>query len=333
MNHGSKLSAHPGKPKALACAAFLALITSQNTFAAITLSEVSGIVSAGAQGALTKSIEYSPQTGVIADSATSQTTASGSYNYATSRIFANSPGPEYGGSSFAAGAANTFGNIRKDITFQATQTGNYSLTTYLYGGYLESSIAGVATGFGKATYNWGVSVGGIEVLASGVSAKFDSSGISQVTTSGTALAGFSESMTASGAYASWSGTSLTTQLGLLQANDSVNISFYMATFAASTYQFNSSSNPSGYGSCGSTFFPAVELNVSGCGSSRVSFGDPLSINGGVNEGQTNLAFGNAVLNFEPVVSAVPEPGEWAMMLSGLIVVSAIAKKKRKQVQA
>jgi hypothetical protein len=332
MMNSSRFTTHPGKPKALAFAAFLALITSQNTFAAITLSEVSGGAYANAQGAPTDSLGFSPvTTGSIYGSVTSQSSASSnSNNYATSRVFANAGGPQYGGSSFSAGVATTNGNLQKTITFQATQTGNYSLTTFLYGGSLGSSIAGIATGSGQASYYWGVSVGGAEILASSVTADFNSGGGGQVTANGATLAGFSTSTSLTSAYASWSGTSLTTQLGLLQANDSVNISFYMGTSASSDYQFNGALDPSGYGSC-DTSYSRTEIAYSGCGASRVSFGDPLSIDGGSNQDQTNLAFGSAVLDFQ-AVSAVPEPGEWAMMLTGLLAVGAIAKKKRKQVQ-
>jgi hypothetical protein len=287
MIDGSKLSAHPGKPKALAFAAFLALIASQPTYAAITLSTVQGNVAATALGGSPDATISPSQTGVIYDSATSVNSATN--NYATSRIFATSQGPQYGGSSFAAGEAKTNGYLQKDITFQATQTGNYSLTTLLYGGYLESSVAGVATGFGEAAYYWGVIVGGVEAFASGVTASFNSNGSSQVTSTGTALSGFSQSTDLSGAYASWASTSFTTQPFFLQANESVNISFYMSTAASSNYSFNSASNSFSYGcSTNSTF---TEVSYSGCGSSRVSFGDPLSITGEINEGLTNIAFG------------------------------------------
>jgi hypothetical protein len=40
------------------------------------------------------------------------------------------------------------------------------------------------------------------------------------------------------------------------------------------------------------------------------------------------AYGTEAFNTSMVVSAVPEPGEWAMMLAGLGVVSAIARRRR-----
>ncbi len=334
MSYCSRITAHPGIPKALAFAAFLALISSHHAHAAITLSTVSGDVSALASGAASEDKTFPTQTGVIYDSATSQNSNLGSNHYATSRIFASADGPQYGGSSFSAGSASTSGSLQKNITFTATQAGSYSLTTYLYGGSLQSSIAGIAAGSGNAAYSWGVSVNGSEVLASTVNALFSTSGGSQVSTTGSGLFGFSESITTSGAYASWGGTSLTTQLGQLAANQDVNISFYMGTSASSNYSFNSGGNSGpygygyGYGSC-DVNYSITEVAYNGCGSSRVSFGDPLSIDGGTNGGLTNLAFGSSILTLE-AVSPVPEPGEWALMLTGLMAVGAIAKRRRKQ---
>ena len=52
---------------------------------------------------------------------------------------------------------------------------------------------------------------------------------------------------------------------------------------------------------------------------------PTFSNTGVN------LYGTEVFNTSMVVSAIPEPGEWAMMLAGLGVVSLIAKRRRKVV--
>jgi hypothetical protein len=69
----------------------------------------------------------------------------------------------------------------------------------------------------------------------------------------------------------------------------------------------------------STSFPGVTINGTG-GNVALSFLSPAS----------NLTYGVTIDDVVVTenVAAIPEPGEWAMMLSGLAVVGAIARRRR-----
>jgi hypothetical protein len=56
--------------------------------------------------------------------------------------------------------------------------------------------------------------------------------------------------------------------------------------------------------------------------------NPAGVYGFRMTGDAGFAIDNPLLANAVVVSAVPEPGEWAMMLAGLGVVSAIARKRK-----
>jgi PEP-CTERM motif len=81
----------------------------------------------------------------------------------------------------------------------------------------------------------------------------------------------------------------------------------------------------------------VEVGGAGNGTFSITSGDGQNANstyyvlgaGGVFD-QVRFSTGNIAFEFDNLaVAAVPEPGEWAMMLAGLGVVSLIARRRRK----
>jgi hypothetical protein len=77
-----------------------------------------------------------------------------------------------------------------------------------------------------------------------------------------------------------------------------------------------------------TAFPSIAFGSDNNKSSFVTF-DPMGAFNQVRFTTSNSAF--EMDNFSlQMVSAVPEPGEWAMMVAGLGVVSLIARRRKKQ---
>jgi hypothetical protein len=125
------------------------------------------------------------------------------------------------------------------------------------------------------------------------------------------------------------------------STDPLTISFTAAAgFAITGFSFDYATYQ------GSTLPVSFSLDVDGA---PYSSGTLTALqSAGITPGGLNGPFGSAnslVFKFGPdnwtagvdnitiQVSAVPEPGEWAMMLAGLGVVSAIARKRRKTVAA
>jgi hypothetical protein len=333
MKLATRTLKNPGRISLLAFAAFVAVVSSQTANSAIISQSASGETFAYSPLEVNGPNPQGPiSTGSIYQNA-SATGVDGAYGY--SRIFVEADGPRYGGSSFAAGLDSYgSGTIHKEFTFQADQAGIYSLSTFLYGGNISTGLSGNATGTGQAAYNWQLTVNGVARQSTNINLGFNGTTTTFVSGGNVVLSDFSTSNNGSSIAANWGGTTIETSLGVLNANQTVTIGFDLNTFAASNYSFSSGSGSGGdygYGyGCG-TFGLANEQSASGCGSSSVSFGDPSLISLTPFDQTGNVAYlSSSVLNFQ-AVSPIPEPGEWAMMMSGLAVVGLMARRRRKAV--
>jgi hypothetical protein len=332
MKPATRIRSNPGRVSTLAFAAFIAVVSSQAANAAIVSQSASGETFAFTPTETNGPNALGPiPTGSIYQNA-SAIGSDGAYGYG--RIFVEADGPRYGGSSFAAGVgSNGSGTLLKEFTFQAEQAGTYSLSTFLYGGSLATGLSGNSTGTGQAAYNWQLTVNGVTEQITKINVAYDGTIASLTQGGNVTLTDFATSNNGSSVEASWGGTTIETSLGVLSAGQSVTIGFALSTFAQSNYSFSSGAGSDNYGygygfGCG-TFGLPTEDSASSCGYSTVSFGDPSLISGNPFEQTGNVAYlSSSVLNFQ-AVSPIPEPGEWAMMMSGLAVVGLMAKRRRK----
>jgi hypothetical protein len=320
-----KARIHPGRPAQIAVAAFVFLVGTQSVFSQVSNQFVAGKVNATA-GSEAVSNAYTSSTTALDNS--TYLGDGGDANYAIARHYAEIDGAGYGVSSFAAGVATSYASVYKAFTFTAQSTGNYSLSTFLDQGSLDSTAAGGVTGFGSSQFDWYVEVNGSIVISQHLETSFDTStGGTFSPSSNLALFGYSESSNSNGVLAQWRPTTFeNVWQGFLSAGETVDFAFGATSSSTANYSGVGSSTEIGFGCYGNLFTVNSEV---ACGSSTSSFGDPAqySSQGGAIR---NLAYLNAseVLDIT-LVSSVPEPGEWAMMLAGLGTVGLIARRRRK----
>jgi hypothetical protein len=319
-----KATKHPGKLTLIALGAALMLFTVQSASAQISDNQVGAKVAAtaGPEDFGTNRFELI-DTGVISERLEAYN-VNDRNDYAYSRVFVQADEAAYGASSFAAGVATSYTAISKSFVFTAQSAGNYVLDTSLYAGSLDTSRGGDATGSGRAGISWNLTVDGRTLQWAEITTSFDGSQGS-VTKNGTVnFDGYNSLANGQGSVASWNSTTISSDLGFLSAGQSQQFSFNMSTYAHTDYTgYSSELGLSCYGNIATT-----EYLSTGCGSSTVSFGDPSIFSGGNSDPyNSNLAYlSQAVIN--PVlVSAVPEPGEWAMMIAGLFVVGIMSRKR------
>jgi hypothetical protein len=307
---------HPGKPSQIAFAVVVCLAVSQQAFANITSNDGSGIVSATAQGATSVTTAGPVSSGTINSSVTE-----GSFqDFAGARNFLEIDGARYGGSSYAAGTSSSFSEMYKKFVFTAEFAGNYTMNSYIYGGRLTSAATGGATGSGSASYLWDLSVNGTSQHSSAVSVFNDGANSSTSATGDVPIGGVNFSNTAFSQSASWQGSSVDTNIGYLGAGDSVTVTFFLSTSSQADYALNAPDYYNNFNSYGCQYGGL-------CAGSAVAFGDPSAFYGNADNYNT-LYTSAGVFAFE--VAAIPEPGEWAMMLVGLASVGAIARRRKKQ---
>jgi hypothetical protein len=315
---------HPGKITLVAFGAALLFLTVQSASAQLSDNQVGAKVAATAGPEDFGTNRFGPiNTGVISEHLQAYNNNDRN-DYAYSKVFVQADEAAYGASSFASGVATSYTSLYKSFVFTAESAGNYVLDTSLYAGSLDTSRGGEATGSGGANISWSLAVNGRTLQWADITTSFDGSQ-GTVTKNGTvSFDGYNALANGQGSVASWNNTAISSDLGFLSAGQSQQFSFNMTTYAYTDYTgYSSELGLSCYGNIATT-----EYLSTGCGSSTVSFGDPSIFSGGNSDPyNSNLAYlSQAVIN--PVlVSAVPEPGEWAMLIAGLFVVGVMSRKR------
>jgi hypothetical protein len=311
----------PGRPAQIAFAAVVFLIGTQPVFAQIvTNPSVTGKLN-GSVGA--EAITYFAETTTNGEIQQRQIWSDEGPNYSSSSHFGSAFNSAYGVSSFAAGISNSYSSMSGSYTLTAEATGNYSLSTFIDGGSLDITNFD-ALGNGSASFSWYINVNGVDVIARNLSGTFDSatSTSSFTQSAGFSLQNYTQTTSSNGLLAKWSGTTLANVWqGFLSVGESIDVTYYANSYAFAN--FPNASSFLGVG-CGGNISNLFEVPFP-CGASTVSFGDPASFT----NSQGNIGH-IAVSDFEfTPTTAVPEPGEWAMMLAGLGTVGLIARRRRK----
>jgi hypothetical protein len=324
-----KARIHPGRPAQIAVAAFVFLAFCQPVSAQLSNQWVGGKFSgyAGVEPQINQA--HVTTTGVLSNYLSFYDT--GPDNYAYSQHFAEIDGPSYGVSSFAAGISRSTSNVGKRLTYTAEATGTYSLSTFIEAGSLDVTAMGGAAGSGSAGFEWSIQINDdLYAAQSQVDLNFTtaSTGSSSITSSFTTpFNDYTEAFSlTNGLLVSWSGTTLSNVWqGFLNAGESVDVTFLASSYALANFSdVNSTFGIGCYGNISNIFGEVA----SPCGSSTVSFGDPAVFSSPQGNIRHLAYLSNTVFDFTPT-TAVPEPGEWAMMLAGLGTVGLIARRRRK----
>jgi PEP-CTERM motif len=321
-----KARIHPGRPAQIAVAAFVFLITAQAAFSqTLTNQSVYGkLIGSAGVGDNTASAGTSIN-GPI--SVSQSWYDEGPDNYSYSHFFGSTYDAAFGVSSFAAAMSFSGASVFRGFTFTADATGTYSLSTMIDAGSLDITTAGGTSGNGSAYFDWSVNVNGVEVARRGLTGVFET-GVSPASftqTAGFSLDNYVQVSNSNGLLARWDSTTLANVWqGFLYAGESVDVAYSAVSSTLANFTgVNSELGIGCYGNIQTTF--EVPLP---CAASTVSFGDPAVFTSQQGNGGHLAYLSSTVFDFTPT-TAVPEPGEWAMMLAGLGTVGLIARRRRK----
>jgi hypothetical protein len=328
----------------LAAAALAALLTAPALAAPTTLSATSSASTPGETGIGTGF----NQPGYISSSTTANEPDVG---YAQGGSFANQWGTyAVRAGTEGKGAASGSAGLGYEIVNNTGVRQSYSMSFYVYGGYLELFQA-----FGAPALQAGdwLRAEYTASITRGASVLFNSSALLTYSdTSGSFAYGLQKAGTdlnpsdtgGDGTYG-WGGQTFTIDLGELDAGESMTINANLATLASSnvgTYSYSGGGGGYGgygYGSCGGGGYETIGIGEEAAtqgsgqlcfvGGSRAFYGDPANIDFGNEEtGQNDPGI---VITSTAVNNQVPEPGSFG--LAGLALWMGVAARRRARRQS
>lgn len=281
----------------------LGAMQSGQAIAAATLS-MTVLGEATAESA-TNSFGPTSSTAYVFDQANSNNGASSASAYAwgndhgTYRSDSSGSGPDF---SSSATFQQTY-----TITNNLGSAASYSLDFFIYYG----SMSAYGIGSGHASYDLSIKKNNTNTLFAS-SATIDSNG--GLATTGTAL----DNATQSGSSYYWDGTTVTLDLGVLAAGDSMTLDYDLVTTAFGAYDADSCDGGyGGYGGYGGDGGDLVPLVIGGLGCmSQAALGDPGEISADTLPPDTGLG-GPFSLTATELQNTVPEPGTLALLGLGL----------------
>jgi hypothetical protein len=275
------------------------------------------------------SVGFSPTISTLFDSITLP--LNGSYSNAS--VYSELPGSNFGLSAYSSGVlARARSDVENNYRFQINVGGTYSLQSFISAGYIEMRHGTTSQYFlpagntsGLAYFDWRLdaSTAAANIVtnrsfASLVEFERGTSLLYEDRTIGQMLNGYS----VGAGRVDWRDTTITTNLGFLNAGTEVNVGIIAQVGANSNRAAQYFSNGGVDPNCGLASNPSnLRDPVSSCGSTTIYFGDPTFLNG-----PSNSAFLGNAPNLQ-LVSAVPEPAEWLMLSLGLVLVARIAKRR------
>jgi hypothetical protein len=320
--------AHPGVFTALTASLFIALggIAAE----AIAAEVLVGASASGTTG--TYSTTQSSTDPFVQAAATQTNSPNNGYSY--SNMTGAGSYPDFVGRAYSDGFSSSSASYHREFTIlneSSTETRSYTLSSLINQGSVSTTPAALASpNAGNASFLWTVGFNGDTVnaiytrvgyangrsnsnyqnintpsqfLANGTLYS-GTGGLNWSNTGGTNIAGQST-------FRSWSDTTIESILGTLAPGMMGTVSVDVLLSSYSNYDSALVSRTCGYGNA------TYECGYNLTGNSVVRFGDPGSV------GSTALD----EITFS-TVSAVPEPAEWLMMMTGLGLVAHIARRKK-----
>jgi hypothetical protein len=323
MNNKSLPMSHPGRRSVYAVASILCLFSFGTASAGINLITTSVTETYGING-VTSQVNIPAQASGQIKSEVSTPLAP---NAAYARNDALAGGANFGSISSSVGNGSASTTLHKEISFTADQTAVYSLSSLLNAGRIYTIPSTGITGSGSASLDWSISLDGV-VLNDIHMRVFSDTNVTGLNPNAALLTGSAAGSLAGLYYytvspnLAWTNSTISTSLGLLTAGSSHILSMDLNTSAVSSY----SAGGSALSPYSSYNYAYGFLCANNCGASHARMNS--------NSSQTSLGSAADLLYTSPnvfdtpVISAIPEPSEWALLLAGIGAVGAISKRQR-----
>lgn len=241
---------------------------------------------------------------------------------AYSRAFGMTTGP-YAVSSSGSGVYDAQALFTRtwNITNDTATAQQYSFSFYVYGGYIYANNPG-ASGSGWSSYLLDIALNGADLFTSGARINSDGS----YTETGTRLTNVSSYVSTSSASYSWSGTTLTLDLGVLDPGESQLLSYDMVSHSFGDY---GTVEVCGYGNVPQLMMAAVAVDDGYGGNGEYCYtttGNSSSFAGDPSELSATPIFSPTIT--ARAINDVPEPGSLALLGLGLTAAMALRPRRR-----